>query len=169
MALSMYEISVPVILRGLGQLEHVLGKGIAHARENNADADRYVDCRLAPDMLTLAGQVQRASDTAKATIARITGVQAPSFADDESTMEQLIARSGKTRAFVDGVDRALFDAAAEREVEIKLGGNLMKFAGQQYLLQFGLPNFFFHITTAYDVLRNQGVPLGKRDYLGKFS
>lgn len=169
MALSMYEISVPVLLRGLGQLEHVLAKGIAHAKENGTSPDKYVDCRLAPDMLTLAGQVQRASDTAKATIARITGVQAPSFADDESTMEQLIARSGKTRAFVDGVDRALFDTAAGREVEIKLGGNPVKFTGQSYLLQFGLPNFFFHLTTAYDVLRNQGVPIGKRDYLGKLS
>ncbi|HYP71694.1 MAG TPA: DUF1993 domain-containing protein [Variovorax sp.] len=168
MALSMYEISVPVILRGLGQLEHVLAKGVAHAKENNAEPDQYVLARLAPDMLTLAGQVQRASDTAKATIARITGVEAPSFPDDESTMEQLIARSGKTRTFVDGVDRALFDTAAEREVEIKLGGNVMKFPGQKYLLQFGLPNFFFHVTTAYDVLRHQGVPLGKRDYLGKF-
>ena len=169
MALSMYEISVPVILRGLGQLEHVLAKGIAHARESNADPDRYVQARLAPDMLTLAGQVQRASDTAKATIARITGVEAPSFPDEESTMEQLIARSGKTRAFVDGVDRALFDTAAEREVEMKLGGHVVKFAGQQYLLQFGLPNFFFHVTTAYDVLRNQGVPIGKRDYLGRMA
>ncbi len=167
MALSMYEISVPLILRGLGQLEHVLAKGIAHARENNVDPNRYVECRLAPDMLTLAGQVQRASDTAKATIARITGVEAPSFPDDESTMEQLVARSGKTRAFVDGVDRALYDNAADREVEIKLGGNLMKFSGQHYLLWFGLPNFYFHVTTAYDVLRNQGVPVGKRDFLGK--
>jgi len=168
MALSMYEISVPVILRGLGQLEHVLAKGIAHARESGGDPDRYVQARLAPDMLTLAGQVQRASDTAKATIARITGAQAPAMADEEETMEQLIARSGKTRAFVDGVDRALFDAAAEREVEIKLGGSMVKFTGQRYLLQFGLPNFFFHVTTAYDVLRHQGVPLGKRDYLGRY-
>lgn len=169
MALSMYEISVPVILRGLGQLEHVLAKGIAHARETGVDPNRYVECRLAPDMLTLAGQVQRASDTAKATIARITGAEAPSFPDEESTMEQLIARSGKTRTFIDGVDRKLFDTAAEREVEIKLGGNMMKFAGQTYLLQFGLPNFFFHVTTAYDILRNQGVPIGKRDFLGKLA
>lgn len=169
MALSMYEISVPLIVRGLGQLEHVLGKGIAHAKANDADPNAYVQARLAPDMLTLAGQVQRASDTAKATIARITGAEAPSFADDEVTMEQLIARSEKTRAFLQGVDRALFDSAAERVVEMKLGGNVVKFSGQQYLLQFGLPNFYFHITTAYDVLRNQGVPVGKRDYLGKFA
>ncbi|MBS0451765.1 MAG: DUF1993 domain-containing protein [Proteobacteria bacterium] len=169
MALSMYEISVPLILRGLGQLEHLLAKGVAHARETQVDPNLYVQARLAPDMLTLAGQVQRASDTAKATIARITGVEAPSFPDDESTMEQLIARSGKTRAFVDGVDRGLFDSAADRVVEIKLGGNMMKFAGQDYLLGFGLPNFYFHITTAYDVLRNQGVPIGKRDYLGKLA
>ena len=167
MALSMYEISVPVILRGLGQLEHILAKGIAHAREDNADPNRYVQARLAPDMLTLAGQVQRASDTAKATIARITGAEAPAMPDDETTIEQLIARSEKTRAFVQGVDRALFDTAAERVVEMKLGGNVMQFSGQQYLLGFGLPNFYFHVTTAYDVLRNQGVPLGKRDYLGK--
>lgn len=168
MALSMYEISVPLIVRGLGQLEHVLGKGIAHAKANDADPNVYVQARLAPDMLTLAGQVQRASDTAKATIARITGAEAPSFADDEVTMEQLIARSEKTRAFLQGVDRAQFDSAAERVVEMKLGGNVAKFSGQQYLLQFGLPNFYFHITTAYDVLRNQGVPVGKRDYLGRF-
>jgi len=169
MALSMYEISVPVIVRGLGQLEHVLAKGLAHAKEKGTEPGLLVEARLAPDMLTLAGQVQRASDTAKATIARITGAEAPAFADEETTIEQLIARSEKTRAFVQGVDRALFDTAAERVVEMKLGGNVVKFSGQQYLLQFGLPNFFFHITTAYDVLRNQGVPVGKRDYLGKMS
>src|SRR5262245_54588318 len=90
MSLSMYEISVPVILRGLGQLEHVLGKAIAHARSSDADPDQYVQARLAPDMFTLAGQVQRASDTAKATIARVTGTEAPGMPDDESTMEQLI-------------------------------------------------------------------------------
>lgn len=169
MSLSMYEISVPVILRGLGQLEHVLAKAIEHAKAGDADPNLYVQARLAPDMFTLAGQVQRASDTAKATIARITGAEAPGMPDDEGTMEQLIARSAKTRAFVQGVDRALFDSAADRVVEMKLGGNVVKFSGQQYLLHFGLPNFFFHVTTAYDVLRHQGVPLGKRDYLGKFS
>jgi len=167
MALSMYEISVPVILRGLGQLEHVLGKGLAHAKEQGIEPGRLVEARLAPDMLTLAGQVQRASDTAKATIARITGAEAPSMPDDETTFEQLVARSEKTRAFVQGVERALFDTAAERVVEMKLGGNVMSFSGQQYLLGFGLPNFYFHVTTAYDILRHQGVPLGKRDYLGK--
>lgn len=167
MALSMYEISVPVILRGLQQLEHVLAKGIEHAKSGDADPNKYVEARLAPDMLTLAGQVQRASDTAKATIARITGAQAPSLPDEETTMEQLIERSAKTRAFIESVDRALFDTAAERAVEMKLGGNVVQFTGQDYLLKFGLPNFYFHVTTAYDVLRNQGVPVGKRDYLGK--
>ncbi len=167
MALSMYEISAPVLVRGLAQLEHVLAKGIEHAKAGDGDPNQYVQARLAPDMLTLAGQVQRASDTAKATITRITGAEAPSFPDEESTMEQLIARSAKTRAFIEGVDRALFANAAERAVEMKLGGNVVQFNGQDYLLKFGLPNFFFHITTAYDVLRNQGVPVGKRDYLGK--
>jgi hypothetical protein len=167
MALSMYDVSVPLIVRGLTQLEHFLAKGAAHAKANDIDPGQLVQARLAPDMLTLAGQVQRASDTAKATIARITGAEAPSFADEESTFDQLIARSEKTRAYVQGVDRALFDTAAEREVEMKLGGKVYQFTGQQYLLGFGLPNFYFHITTAYDVLRNQGVPVGKRDYLGK--
>ncbi len=166
MALSMYEISVPQIVRGLTQLEHILAKGAAHAKEKDLDPGQLVQARLAPDMLTLAGQVQRASDTAKATIARITGAEAPAFPDEEGTFDQLIARSEKTRAFVQGVDRALFDTSAERVVEMKLGGNMYQFSGQQYLLAFGLPNFYFHITTAYDVLRNQGVPIGKRDFLG---
>ena len=166
MALSMYEISVPLIVRGLTQLEHILAKGAAHAKEKDIDPGQLVQARLAPDMLTLAGQVQRASDTAKATIARITGADAPAFPDEETTLDQLVARSEKTRAFVQGVDRALFDTAAERVVEMKLGGNVFQFSGQQYLLAFGLPNFYFHVTTAYDVLRNQGVPIGKRDFLG---
>ena len=166
MALSMYEISVPAIARGLTQLAHVLAKGAAHAKANDIDEGQLVQARLAPDMLTLAGQVQRASDTAKATIARIAGTEAPGFPDDENSIDELIARSEKTRAYVLSVERALFDTAAERLVEMKLGGNVVQFSGQQYLLNFGLPNFYFHVTTAYDVLRNQGVPIGKRDFLG---
>ena len=168
MALSLYDLSVPVFSRGLGQLIHVLEKSLAHAKANDIDPATLVDARLAPDMITLAGQIQRASDASKLGVARISGVTAPSFPDEEKTYDELLARIAKTQAFLATVDRTLIDGQEERPVTIKAREGEAHFTAQRYLLQFALPNFFFHVTTAYDVLRHKGMPIGKMDYLGKF-
>ena len=168
MALSLYDLSVPVFSRGLGQLTHVLEKSLAHAKANDIDPATLVDARLAPDMITLAGQVQRASDASKLAVARISGITAPSFPDEEKTYDELLARIAKTQAFLATVDRTLIDGQEERQVTIKSREGEAHFTAQRYLLQFALPNFFFHVTTAYDVLRHKGMPIGKLDYLGKF-
>lgn len=168
MALSLYDISVPVFLRGLGQLSHVLDKGLAHAEAAGIDPASLVEARLAPDMFTLAGQVQGASDAAKLGAARLAGITAPSFPDTEATYAELQARVAKTIDFLGSVDRAAIDGAGDREVTMKVRGNELKFTAERYLLQFALPNFFFHVTTAYGVLRHSGVALGKLDYLGRF-
>jgi hypothetical protein len=168
MALSMYDISVPVFTRGLGQLIHLFDKSLAHAKANGIDTATLVDARLAPDMLTLAGQVQRASDASKLGAARIAGITAPSFPDEEKTWDDLLARIRKTQDFLATIDRALIDGQEERPVTIKQREGEAHFTAQRYLLQFALPNFFFHVTTAYDVLRHSGMPVGKLDYLGKF-
>ena len=168
MALSLYDLSVPVFSRGLGQLTHVLEKSLAHAKANDIDPATLVDARLAPDMITLAGQIQRASDASKLGVARISGVTAPSFPDEEKTYDELLARIAKTQAFLATVDRTLIDGQEERPVSIKAREGEAHFTAQRYLLQFALPNFFFHVTTAYDVLRHKGMPIGKMDYLGKF-
>ncbi|CAN7383822.1 DUF1993 domain-containing protein [Variovorax paradoxus] len=167
MALSMYDLSVPVFSRGLGQLTHLLEKSLAHARANDIDPATLVDARLAPDMLTLAGQIQRASDASKLGVARIAGITAPSFPDDEKTYDDLLARIAKTQEFLATVDRALVDGQEERAVTIKTREGEAHFTAQRYLLQFALPNFFFHVTTAHGVLRHKGMPIGKMDYLGK--
>jgi hypothetical protein len=168
MALSMYDLSVPVFSRGLGQLTHLLEKSLAHAKANDIDPATLVDARLAPDMLTLVGQIQRASDASKLGVARIAGITAPSFPDEEKTYEDLLARIEKTQAFLATVDRTMVDGQEERQVTIKSREGEAHFTAQRYLLQFALPNFFFHVTTAYGVLRHKGMPIGKMDYLGKF-
>lgn len=168
MALSFYDISVPVFLRGLGQLSHLLDKGLAHAQASGIDPTVLVNARLAPDMFTLAGQIQSASDASKLGTARIAGLTAPSFPDTETTYPELQARIAKTVDYLQSVDRALVDGFEDRPVTMKARGNELTFTAQRYLLQFALPNFFFHVTTAYDVLRHSGVPLGKMDYLGRF-
>jgi hypothetical protein len=168
MALSLYDISVPVFSRGLGQLTHVLEKSLAHAKANGIDPATLVDARLAPDMITLAGQVQRASDASKLGVARISGITAPSFPDEEKTYDELLVRIAKTQDFLATADRVLIDGQEERQVTTKAREGEAHFTAQRYLLQFALPNFFFHVTTAYDVLRHKGMPIGKMDYLGKF-
>lgn len=167
MALSLYDLSVPVFLRGLHQLNHLLDKGLAHATATGIDTATLVNARLAPDMYTLAGQVQGASDASKLGSARLAGLTAPSFPDTETTYAELQARVAKTIDYLNTIERAQVDGFEDRAVVMKSRGNEVQFTAQRYLLQFALPNFFFHVTTAYDVLRHSGVPIGKMDYLGK--
>jgi hypothetical protein len=165
MSISMYQASVPVFLHGLGTLTHILRKGEAHARETGADPATYVEARLAPDMLTLAGQIQRASDTSKLALERITGVTAPKMEDNETSVADLYARIERTATFIGSFPDAQLQDTESKAIELKLRGFTPVFTGASYLLTFALPNFFFHVTTAYDILRQKGVPLGKLDYL----
>lgn len=169
MPLSMYQISVPVFIRGFSILSALIAKAEAYAQEKKIDPSVLVSARLAPDMLPLAGQIQRASDTAKATIARLTDVKAPSFPDDEVSFADLKARIAKTVAFLESLDTSVLDDSEGREVTLSFGPHKAHLAGHEYMLQFALPNFFFHVTTAHDILRHNGVPIGKLDYLGAYS
>lgn len=167
MSLSFYQASVPVFLRGFDNLSGLLDKAAAHVALSGSDEATLVEARLAPDMYPLARQVQIASDAAKGCAARLAGVDVPSFPDDETTLEQLKARIAKTVDFLKSVDSAAINAGEDRIIELKIGGVQTPFTAQAYLLGFALPNFYFHLTTTYAILRHNGVPLGKLDYLGK--
>jgi hypothetical protein len=159
MSLSMYQASIPPLLRGLTVLSAVLQKG-------EAQAATLVDARLAPDMLTLVGQVQRASDTSKGCGARLAGIEAPSMADNEKTFADLQARIAKTADFLKSLKAEQIDGSEDKAIALKAGERAFNLTGRTYLFSFVLPNFYFHVTTAYAILRNNGVPLGKMDYLG---
>jgi hypothetical protein len=162
MPVSMYQASVPLLLRGLNILTSLLTKIEAHP-----DSTMLVDARLAPDMMTLVGQVQRASDTAKGCAARLAGVEPPSFADTEKSLTDLRLRIAKTVEFLQSFKPEQIDGSESKPITFKGGPNTFNFIGQNYLFTFVLPNFFFHITTAYAILRHNGVTLGKMDYLGE--
>ncbi|MFK3649689.1 DUF1993 family protein [Lysobacter enzymogenes] len=165
MSLSLYDISVPAFQRGLDVLSHLLDRAVAHAREQGQDPAQLLTGRLAPDMYTLIGQVQSASDAAKFGAARLAGIVPPSFPDDETTLEQLRERIAKTQEFLRSVPAQSMDGQEEREIVIRPGGRELTFVARDYIRGFVLPNFYFHLTTAYGILRHLGVPLGKMDYL----
>ena len=161
MPLSMYQALVPVLLRQLGTLSEILKKG-----EASANGAALLDAKLAPDMFGLVRQVQIASDTAKGAVARLAGVEPPSMPDEETTFAELQARIEKTVAFIKTVPADKIDGSEDKTIELKAGPRSYTFTGQGYLLHFVLPNFFFHVTTAYAILRAGGVEIGKIDYLG---
>ena len=166
MPLSMYQACIPVLVRGLGVLSTLLDKGAAYAAEHGTDPASLVGARLFPDMLPLSGQVQRASDTSKLAAERLTGAPSPKFPDEETSFAELQARIASTIAYLESVKPEQFEGSETREVTIRAGAAAHVFTGDAYLLSFALPNFFFHVTTAYDILRHSGVPIGKRDFLG---
>ena len=169
MTISMYNASVPVFKQMLGGLNQVLGKADAHAAEKKIDPSVLVQSRLFPDMFPLSRQVQIACDFAKGVSARLAGIEVPVYEDKEQTLPELRALIGKTIAFLDGIDAAKFDGSAQREIITRPGTpREKKFVGVAYLLSYGLPQFFFHITTAYALLRHNGVAIGKPDYMGAF-
>jgi len=169
MSISMYAASVPLLKQLLRSLDSILGKAAAHAREKNIDPVVLLQARLYPDMLPLTKQVQIASDNAKGIAARLAGIDIPSFADTEQTFEELHARIAKTLAFLDTVKPDQVNGSEDREVVVYKGSPYeMQLQGQNYLIHFGLPNFLFHVTTAYAILRHSGVELGKADFIGKF-
>ncbi len=163
---DIFDFSVGIFLRGHGILAELLNKAEAHAAERKVAPTVLLTARLFPDMFPLTGQVQGACDTAKRTTARLIGVEAPRFEDNETSFAELHARIRKTTAFVESHPADALLAAAERTVELKAGAGTVNLTTSQYLTRFALPNFYFHITTAYDILRHNGVVLGKRDYLG---
>ena len=169
MPVSMYKLSAPVFIRGLNVLLGLLDKAEAHAAERNIALDTLVTARLAPDMLPLVNQIQSAGDTSKNTIGRLMGVPAPRFADEEKTFPELRERIARTLAFLETVKPSDLEGSEEREISVAFGKLKITLPGDDYVLRFAIPNFFFHVTTAHDILRNQGVPVGKIDYLGPYS
>ena len=166
MTIRLYDVTVPVFLRGFGTLTALLEKGRAFAEAQGIGEAEMIGARLAPDMLTLAGQVQRASDTAKFAAVRIGQVENVPFADEEASFADLQARIARTRAFLEGVPRAAIDDREDAVISANIGRTPVTIAAREYALRFALPNFYFHVTTAYGLLRHRGVPVGKMDYLG---
>ncbi|MDB5395460.1 MAG: hypothetical protein JWM91_2966 [Rhodospirillales bacterium] len=166
MSLSMYQVSVPVFRNQLNALCSVLAKAEEHAEARKLDPLALTQCRLYPDMFTLARQVQIASDSAKGAVARLAGVEVPVYPDVETTLEQLKERCARTEKYIAGFTAEQIDGSEEREIDLPMRAGSMTFKGQQYLLGFALPNFYFHVTTAYAILRHCGVEIGKRDFLG---
>src|SRR5258708_24276262 len=161
---DLFNFSVAIFLRGHGILAELLNRAEAHAAERKIAPTVLLAGRLFPDMLPLSGQVQGACDAAKRTTARLIGVEAPRFEDNEASFAELHARIRKTTAFVESHPADAFLVAAERTVELKAGAGTVNLTASQYLRRFALPNFYFHITTAYDILRHNGVVLGERDH-----
>ncbi|MCZ7595955.1 MAG: DUF1993 domain-containing protein [Hyphomicrobium sp.] len=166
MALSMYQASVPAFQRTLKALDAILDKAAAWSAERKIDPAVLIGARLAPDMFPFARQVQIASDHAKGCAARLAGVAVPSYEDTEKTFPELKARIGKTLDFIGALEPDAIDGSEGRDISLKAGPRDLAFKGQDYLVFFALPNFYFHAATAYDILRHNGVPVGKLDFLG---
>ena len=167
MSISLYKASVPVFIHGLGNLVTLLEKATAHAAAKKFDPTILVNSRLFPDMLPLVAQIRIATDGVKGAAARLSGQEPPVFEDNEQTMPELIARLQKTIDYLKTFKAEQIDGAEDRQIQLKIGGHTLSFKGLDYLLTFVIPNFYFHVTTAYNILRHNGVEIGKQDYLGK--
>ena len=168
MTLSMYQASVPVFVQMLSSLSGVLKKAAAHAEAKKIAPTVLTGARLYPDMFPLTRQVQTAADHAKGACARLAGKDVPSFPDTETTFDELQARIQKTLDYVKSFKPADIDGSEDKEIVLTRAGQKIPFRGQAYLLHFALPNHFFHVTTAYDILRAQGVEIGKSDFIGSY-
>ncbi len=167
MSISMYTASAPVFLRMLGNLDKLLEKAEANAKERGFDANILVNQRLAPDMRPLSSQIQLASDSAKGAIARLSGSAPPSMPDTETTIAELRARIAATIDYVKSVPASAIDGSEEKDVVLKTPNGEIPFKGLGFLTGFALPNFLFHVSIAYAILRHNGVPIGKMDFLGR--
>jgi len=167
MNISMYQASVPTFIHGLTSLVTLLEKATAYAEAKKFDPTILVNSRLFPDMLPLAAQIRIATDGVKGAAARLSGQEPPVYEDNEQTMPELIARLQKTIAYLKTFTPEQIDGSEERKITLKIGGHALGFSGIDYLLTFVKPNFYFHVTTAYNILRHNGVEIGKGDYLGK--
>jgi hypothetical protein len=167
MTLSMYQASVPTLERALTNLGEILKKGESFATEKEIDTGVLLGSRLAVDMFPLTRQVQIVSDSAKGCVSRLAGVEAPAWEDDEQSFAELYERIDKTIQYINSVPRDQIDGSEDKTVELKLPKLTIVFTGSVFLFTFALPNVFFHVTTAYNILRHCGVDIGKMDYLGK--
>ena len=168
MSLTMYQASIPAFVRMLGNLSAILDKAAAHAEAKKIAPAIFINARLAPDMFPLSRQVQIATDMVKGCAARLAGIEVPSYEDNEATFEELQARVAKTIAFLQSIRAEQIDGSEERDITVKFGSREFKFLGQAYLVDFVIPNFHFHLTSTYAILRHNGVDIGKMDYIGSF-
>lgn len=166
MSITMHSASVPVFLRMFGNMNVWLDKAEAHAQAKKFDTANYLTARLAPDMLPFVRQIQMASDAAKFAIARLAGVEAPKFEDNETSFAELRERIAKTVAFIKTVSAEQIDGTEDKDIALPRRDGTLVLKGEPYLKHFVLPNFYFHMTTAYALLRHSGVDLGKMDFLG---
>ncbi len=168
MTFSMYSASVPVFKQILTSLSDLLDKAEAHATDKKIEPAALLQARLFPDMFPLARQVQIAADFAKGASARLAGVEVPRYDDTETTFAELRARIAKTLDFIGGLPQDAIEASAQRDITTSSGANAKQFKGQVYLVHYALPHFYFHATTAYDILRHNGLEIGKKDFVGSF-
>ncbi len=168
MTISMYQASVPVFTRMLNNLATILEKAAAHAETKKIDPTVLINARLYPDMLPLARQIMIASDTAKGGAARLAGVEPPSYEDNETSFPELIERLRKTIAYLNTLKPGQIDGSEKKTITLKTRNDTLTFEGMTFLLNRALPNLYFHVSTAYAILRHNGVDIGKKDYLGKF-
>ena len=162
MSFSIYDAAAPALVRGLTNLSALIDK----AKASGVPEAEIMEARIAPDMHPFPRQVQIASDSAKGAMARLSGGEAPAMPDTEASLDELKARIAKTIAYVQSVDAAKFEGAEDREVQLKFPNGEMTFSGKDFLTAFALPNFYFHLTTAYALLRGKGVAIGKMDFMG---
>jgi uncharacterized protein len=163
MSFSIYDATIPPMIRMLENLSKIIDKAV---EQKGGDQQSLLDARLAADMHPFTRQIQIASDAAKGCAARLSGAEAPSFADTETTFPELKARIAKTVEYLKSVPKAKFEGAEDRQVTIKTPNRTFEMTGRDFATNFALPNFFFHVTTAYGLLRSKGVQIGKMDYLG---
>ena len=166
MKISMYAMTHDVFKKSLTQLLVVMEKGVANAKARNFDPNVLAGSRLAPDMFAFARQIQLTSDFAKNSMARLAGVEAPKFEDSETTMDELVARVKKTLDYIDTISASALEGSETRDIKIPLRDRTIEFKGLPYLQHWAIPNFYFHFVTAYNLLRHNGVDVGKRDFLG---
>ena len=166
MAFTIYEASIPPMIRSLENLSKILDKAVSQAKSEDKGLNALLEARLAPDMHPFARQIQIVSDSAKGCAARLAGIEPPSMPDTETTFPELQERIGKTIAFLKSINAERLAGAEDRTVILKFPQGEMKFSGRDFLTGFALPNFYFHVTTAYGLLRHKGINIGKMDYLG---
>ncbi|HVS26023.1 MAG TPA: DUF1993 family protein [Burkholderiales bacterium] len=166
MTISMYEASIPVFIRMLKNLAAILAKGATYAEAKKIEPTVLINSRLYPDMFPMARQVQIASDAAKGCGARLAGRESPKFEDNEATFPELLTRIDKTIAYLETLKPEQINGSEERTITLQIRNNTLTFLGMPFLLNFALPNFYFHVTTAYDILRHCGVEIGKQDFIG---
>jgi len=166
MAFTIYDASIPPMIRSLQSLSKILDKAVAQAKQKDLNLQTLLDARLAPDMHPFTRQIQMASDSAKGAAARLAGVEPPSFPDTETTFPELQTRIAKTIDFLKSIAPEKLSGAEDRAIELKTPNRTLNFTGKDYLTGFVLPNFLFHVTTAYALLRHKGIEIGKMDFLG---